>query len=106
MAREKSEERLKKQSEDFANVMKINHLVNDILGEYSDKKGLLLRSQEVVQKLKEFKNRPPKPTESKETQTDLTGEQINNAFEILGIKNKNVEEQKKSIEDLRKIVGE
>jgi hypothetical protein len=55
MAREKSEERLKKQSEEFLKVQEMNQVVYDILGAESDKTGLLLRSQEVIEKLKNTK---------------------------------------------------
>jgi len=57
MEREKSEERLKKQNEELLKVQEINRVVYDILGEHSDKTELLLRSQEVVQKLKDVKKR-------------------------------------------------
>lgn len=54
MERERSEERLRKQNEDFANMMAVHEQVYEILGKYSDKTGLLLRSQEVIEKLKEL----------------------------------------------------
>ncbi|CAI2165518.1 15623_t:CDS:2 [Funneliformis geosporum] len=57
MKREKSEERLKKQSEEFLQVQQMNQVVYEILGEYSQKTGLLLRSQEVIRKLKEEKEK-------------------------------------------------
>ena len=74
MERQKSEERLKKQSEEFLKVMEMNQLVNDILGEYSNKTGLLLRSQEVVNKLKaeRAKNEVVPPTGWETTTTNLT----------------------------------
>ena len=52
MKREQSEEKLRKQSEEFLKVQQMNQTVYDILGQYSTKTGLLLRSQEVVEKLK------------------------------------------------------
>ncbi|MCE8163410.1 MAG: leucine-rich repeat domain-containing protein [Candidatus Moeniiplasma glomeromycotorum] len=104
MEREKSEERLKKQSEEFLQVQKMHQIVYDILGQKSDKTGLLLRSQEVVGKLIELEKKPSKPTKDQETQTDLTGKQISNAFKILGIENKEIAEQEKGIEDLKKLL--
>lgn len=57
MEREKSEERLKKQSKDFADMMKIHKEVYEILGQYSSKMGLLLRSQDIIQKIKELEEK-------------------------------------------------
>ncbi|CAI2162574.1 17836_t:CDS:10 [Funneliformis geosporum] len=48
MKREGSEERLKKQSEEFLKVQQMNQVVYDILGKYSTATGLLVRTQEVV----------------------------------------------------------
>lgn len=56
MARQESEEKLKKQSEEFLQVQNIHGLVYNILGEYSKENGLLLRSQEIIKKIKEYES--------------------------------------------------